>query len=262
MLHAVLTKMKRPLTNEDEKCGIGCIKFGVCQKLADIRIFVGLMCFVIAVQGTYLGYVVGVLTTIEKRFEIKTSEAGVLLAMYDIGHTCTVLFVGYCLADRHKPRWTAFGVILSALAMFCWSLPNFIFGPTKLPGAHQDFVEDSKCDPNRNQTAYLSTIETSCTNPAHFEAYLILCISQVLAGIAAAPFNTISYIYIDDNVSNRQSPFFLGMFDKISVCFASCILAKFIAGILTSMYAFGPALGFGLSFLCNRVHADLKGIQI
>lgn len=207
--------MKRPLTNDDEKCGIGCVRLNICQKLADIRLFAVLMCIIIAVQGTYLGYAVGVLTTIEKRFEISSSEAGLLLAMYDIGHTCTVLFVGYCLADRHKPRWIALGVLLSALSMFGWSLPNFIFGSTTLPGAHQNYVADSKCNEYRNEEAYLNATLTDCSMTAHYEAYIILCISQLLAGIAAAPFNTIAYIYIDDNVSNRQSPFFLGKYLEV-----------------------------------------------
>ncbi len=96
----------------ESQCGIGCFQFKCCQKLANIRLFAALMCCVIAVQGTYLGYMVGVLTSIERHFDISSSESGALLSMYDIGHTITVIFVGYFGGSRHKPRWTAFGIIL------------------------------------------------------------------------------------------------------------------------------------------------------
>lgn len=72
------------------------------------------------IQGTYLGYMVGVLTSLERRFELSSSKSGFLLSMYDIGNTLATVFVGYCGAKRHKPRWTAVGAILSALAMFGW----------------------------------------------------------------------------------------------------------------------------------------------
>lgn len=190
------------------------------QRLADIRLFVALMCAIIAVQGAYLGYIVGVLTNIEKRFELPSSRSGLMLSMYDIGHTVTVLFVGHFLANRHKPRWTAAGVLLSAVAMLGLTLPNWIYGTPVSEDANSDLAQHFalECNPRRKQivdhrwrnvSAYVA--QQSCeTSSAHEGAYAILCLAQLLAGIAAAPFNTVAYIYIDDNVSPRQSPFYLG----------------------------------------------------
>ncbi|XP_003375368.1 solute carrier organic anion transporter family member 5A1 [Trichinella spiralis] len=102
-----------------------------------------------------------------------------------------------------------------------------------------------------NATALLvcheNELDTNLTNPSttvgceetfHYGAYAIIAFAQLLAGISAAPFNTIAYIYIDDNVSNRDSPFYLGL--------------------LTGMYAFGPAFGFLLSAGCTNIYVDLQ----
>ena len=45
----------------------------------------------------------------------------------------------------------------------------------------------------------------------HTAAFRMLSFAQLLAGIAAAPFNTIAYVYIDDNLKDKnKSPFYLG----------------------------------------------------
>ncbi|KRZ10394.1 Solute carrier organic anion transporter family member 2B1 [Trichinella zimbabwensis] len=212
------------------------------SKWTNIRLFSFIMCVVIAIQGAYLGYIVGVLTNIEKRFEISSSHAGTLLSMYDIGHTLTVLFVGYFLADCHKPRITGIGVMLSSLAMFLLALPNFIFGPR----VHQNFDQLLASNATALLVCHENDVYTNLTNPStvdceetfHYGAYSIIAFAQLLAGISAAPFNTIAYIYIDDNVSNRDSPFYLGL--------------------LTGMYAFGPAFGFLLSAGCTNIFVDLQ----
>lgn len=42
-------------------------------------------------------------------------------------------------------------------------------------------------------------------------AYTFLALGQIVAGVCAAPFNTVAYVYIDANVvDKRQSPFYLG----------------------------------------------------
>lgn len=85
-----------------------------------VKLFVAVMVAVITVQGTYLGYVVGVLTSIERRFEISSRKSGSLLSLYDIGHMLSVLFVGYFGSHGHKPRITAFG----KLSIRIWQFGN------------------------------------------------------------------------------------------------------------------------------------------
>lgn len=130
------------------RCGLPWCEWAWLQRLASVRLFVGLMCVVIGVQGAYLGYAVAALTSIERRFrlrpypthllaprtwaglrfEISSSKSGLLLSLYDVGHTVAVVLVGHFGGHKHKPAWTGAGVLLSALAMLGLTLPNFIFG--------------------------------------------------------------------------------------------------------------------------------------
>lgn len=124
-----------------------------------------------------------------------------------------VLLVGYFGAHRHKPRWTATGVVISGIAMFGLALPNFLFGATSFSehfiNKKMEYINKTICDETRSEDFGSSFFE-HCEEKTNTEAYGILVVSQLLAGIAAAPFNTLAYIYIDDNVSNRESPFYLG----------------------------------------------------
>ncbi|KAL1236296.1 Solute carrier organic anion transporter family member 2A1 [Trichinella pseudospiralis] len=222
------------------------------RRWKSVQMFSFIMCAVIGVQGAYLGYVIGVLTNVERRFEISSFLSGLLLSMYDIGHMLSVLLVGYFFADCHKPRITAIGVLLSSFATFLMTVPNFLYGPinwktvetlTTLKN-HSSVVATCENDENYqwkfaigNSSSIELATATTQQQQAHAGPYAILALSQILSGISTAPFNTVAYIYIDDNVNNRESPFYLGL--------------------LTGMYAFGPAFGFFLSAWCTDVFVDL-----
>ena len=210
----------------EHRCGFICVHPACCQRWASVNLFAALMCVVIAIQGAYLGYVVGVQTSIERRFEMSSSSTGLLLSLYDIGHTLAVITVGYCGAHRHKPRWTAVGVGASALAMLLMAAPNFIYGeeavgerleasdPMLLACHKQTFIPLTKllAPGEKRVRSRLDALAAVCDeSEGHTGAMVFLSVGQLLSGIAAAPFNTLAYIYIDDNVHPRQSPFYLGM---------------------------------------------------
>ncbi|CAI5454875.1 unnamed protein product [Caenorhabditis angaria] len=201
------------------------------------------MVLVIGVQGTYLGYVVGMLTTLEKRFGFSSEKSGWLLSLYDIGHTAAILLIGYIGSHYHLPRITGIGVLLSAASMFMLACPVFLYGTAdyteeQLIQKKEAYAYEMACDTNEER--YISSQGEDCTREhvEHTNAFILLAFGQLFAGIFAAPFNTISYVYIDCNVQDkRDSPFYLGL--------------------LTSMYAFGPALGFLLSSILTGVYTTL-----
>ncbi|GMT03456.1 hypothetical protein PENTCL1PPCAC_25630, partial [Pristionchus entomophagus] len=205
-----------------------------------LNLFVGLMLLIVAIQGCYLGYVVGMLTTLEKRFGISSSPSGALLSIYDVGHTLAILAVGYFGEKAHQPRITGIGVLLSAFSMFLLALPALCFGTVPDDEFHVEkyktqYIEDSKCDSSR----FISDNGNCAKEKSeHTWALVLLSIGQLLAGIFSAPFNTLAYVFIDNNIEDRKR-------------------SPFILGLLTSMYAFGPAFGFALSATFNQFYATL-----
>ncbi|VDN05235.1 unnamed protein product [Thelazia callipaeda] len=193
-------------------------------------------------QGTYLAYVVGILTNLERRFGISSKQSGTLLSLYDIGHTISVVLIGFLANDKHLPRITALGVLFSAVSMFILALPMVLFGPKSYDEASLSrhklqnlYILENICDPSRSP----DQLERNCMDQKdeHFLAFCILCIAQVLAGIAAAPFNTIAYIYIDNN-----------------------LLTFTFTGLLSSMYAFAPSFGFALSASVTRIYTTVVDV--
>ncbi|VDK57357.1 unnamed protein product [Gongylonema pulchrum] len=189
---------------------------------------------------------VGILTNLERRFGISSKKSGALLSFYDIGHTAAVILIGFIGSGKNLPRITATadniaGVILSAVSMFILALPVILFGPESfdemtLARQHQKYILENICDRSR----FPQDLEQNCKleRDEHLFAFCVLSIGQILAGIAAAPFNTIAYVYIDDNVQDKsKSPFYLGL--------------------LSSMYAFAPAFGFALSSAVTRIYATI-----
>ncbi|CAG9540989.1 unnamed protein product [Cercopithifilaria johnstoni] len=201
------------------------------KNIFSVECFLVTMLFVIAVQGTYLAYVVGILTNLERRFGISSKKSGALLSFYDIGHTVSVVLIGFLANDKHLPRITAVGVIVSAASMFVLALPMVLFGTqsfdeSSMSQHEHEYILKNICDPSR----ITNDSEQNCKiqENEHFLAFCILVIGQILAGIAAAPFNTVAYVYVDNNLADKtKSPFYLSL--------------------LSSMYAFAPAFGFALS---------------
>ncbi|EJW75818.1 hypothetical protein WUBG_13273 [Wuchereria bancrofti] len=132
------------------------------------------------------------------------------------------------------------GVLLSAVSMFVLALPVVLFGAEssdEVSLSHEhEYILRNICDPAR----VINGSEKNCElqEKEHFWAFCILIVGQILAGIAAAPFNTVAYVYVDNNLEDKtKSPFYLSL--------------------LSSMYAFAPAFGFALSAVITRLYTTI-----
>ncbi|KAM3728523.1 Solute carrier organic anion transporter family member 3A1 [Dirofilaria immitis] len=214
------------------------------RMIPSVECFLATMLFVIAIQGAYLAYIVGILTNLERRFSISSKKSGALLSFYDIGHTVSVVLIGFLANDKHLPRITAIGVALSAVSMFILALPMILFGAKSfdeisLSQYEQEYILKNICDQLRISTH--SEWNCELQGEEHFLEFCILIIGQILAGIASAPFNTVAYVYVDNNLEDKtKSPFYLSL--------------------LSSMYAFAPTFGFALSAGVTRLYTTIFNV--
>lgn len=113
----------------DSHCGCGPCKPTWLQRLATPKLFAinaGL------ILGVYIGltsYLHGTLTTIERQFELSSSEVGAITIAADVAILCLVVFVTYFGHNGHRPRWIACGAIIISLGLFICSIPHFIVDP-------------------------------------------------------------------------------------------------------------------------------------
>lgn len=74
-------------------------------------------------MNTYLG---SQITTIEKQFNLSSSNSGILMSGNDIGFLVSSLLLTYLLKDTQRPKVLGFGGVLSGLAFMMCSLPHFV----------------------------------------------------------------------------------------------------------------------------------------
>lgn len=83
------------------------------------------------------GFTNVVITTIERRFGLRSSQTGLVASAYDIASFVCLAPVTYfggriCAS---KPRWIAWGIVIMGLGAFIFALPHFIVGKYRATGA-------------------------------------------------------------------------------------------------------------------------------
>ncbi|XP_070533602.1 solute carrier organic anion transporter family member 4C1-like [Ptychodera flava] len=166
------------------------------------------------IQGMVVsGFVSGTLTTIEKRFELTSTSAGVIIAAYDAAVALCVLFVSYYGDYGNKPRILGSGGLLFGIGCFVWMLPQLTAPPYNYgsitPG-------DETCGANSTVTCQ-GEDWSSLSN--YF--YVFVC-AQVLLGIGASPFYTVGVSFVDESVTTKQSGVYLGTIYFFSILGPAC----------------------------------------
>ena len=110
--------------------------------------FCAAICLLILVHGALTSaYITAVITTIEKRFELRSSTSGLIISSYEFGSLVSVLFVSYYGNNGHIPRFASstfysfyqllfrylgIGALLLCIGSLLFSLPHFIANPPTL----------------------------------------------------------------------------------------------------------------------------------
>uniref|UniRef100_A0AAY4BQ33 Solute carrier organic anion transporter family member n=1 Tax=Denticeps clupeoides TaxID=299321 RepID=A0AAY4BQ33_9TELE len=209
---------------------------------SNIKIFLVAECALMLAQGTVGAYLVSVLTTLERRFNLQSADVGVIASSFEIGNLALILFVSYFGARAHRPRLIGCGGIVMALGALLSALPEFLTKQYEYkPG------EVWRGETGREVCANVSRSdrrdqEDLCENRANTNMmYLLLIGAQVLLGIGATPVQPLGVSYIDDHVRRKDSSLYIG--------------------ILFSTLVFGPACGFILGSLCTKFYVDAAFID-
>lgn len=85
--------------------------------------------FLFSLLGMVVNGLVNIsISTIEKRYELKSSLTGLISSSYDIAFCLLSLFVSFIGERGHKPRWLAFASFMIGLGALVYSLPKFFSG--------------------------------------------------------------------------------------------------------------------------------------
>ncbi|XP_075398784.1 solute carrier organic anion transporter family member 4C1-like [Tenrec ecaudatus] len=211
---------------EEGPCGWGNFHPESLQRCNTPRGYLLHYCLLGLIQGIVVNGLVNIsISTIEKRYEMKSSLTGLISSSYDISFCVLSLFVSFFGEGGHKPRWLAFASFMIGLGALVFSLPQFFSGKYQLGSVFED-----TCLATRNST--------SCDDSTSLLSnYLyVFILGQLLLGTGGTPLYTLGTAFIDESVPTHKSSLYIG--------------------IGYSMSILGPAIGYILGGQLLTVYID------
>ncbi|XP_058818487.1 solute carrier organic anion transporter family member 4A1 [Topomyia yanbarensis] len=195
------------------------------------------LCWAGAVQGLVVnGFINVVITTIERRFGLRSTQTGLVASGYDIASFLCLVPVSYFggRLGASKPRWIGWGVVVMGLGAFVFALPHFLVGQYRAANSEQNVCSAvaSTVELSINDTAARAArlLRESCSLNGDFAAngggdgsenlswnVWFFFSAQLLLGAGASPLYTLGVTYIDENVSKKMSSVYLGIYYTMAV---------------------------------------------
>ncbi|XP_050730182.1 solute carrier organic anion transporter family member 4A1-like isoform X2 [Eriocheir sinensis] len=199
---------------EAGSCGWLCLRPRWLQHARTSKWVLFWLCWAAAAQGMVVnGFVNVCITTIEKRFNLRSTDAGLIAGAYDFAFLLCSMPVSYLgsRAGSCKPRWLGWGIFIMGAGSFLFALPHFLV-PSYIPSSSNasSILYCLRQGTRENQCGVL--VENWLSSYRH-----IFVLGQFLHGVGASPLYTLGITYLDESVPVKMSSVYLGIFYAMAV---------------------------------------------
>ncbi|XP_072026899.1 solute carrier organic anion transporter family member 5A1-like [Amphiura filiformis] len=249
------------LSHSETLCSCGPCKPSWLQILANPKLFTFNAVLILAAKVACFSYVGGILATLERRFQLSSSESGTLVIINDVAELSIAIIVSYFGHTGHRPRWIAVGTIIMGIGTLLSALPHFLTNPLDpnavISGSFGNRIPTNNnfgiCQTDGYDSLPNATIVTDirngsangqCTEEGSRGLGLVkwLIAGQILAGLGAASFYPLIISYLDDSVGKTQ-------------------LTSYTAALFVAM-ALGATCGYIMSSQTTSLYVDFDRIPI
>uniref|UniRef100_A0A665VN20 Solute carrier organic anion transporter family member n=1 Tax=Echeneis naucrates TaxID=173247 RepID=A0A665VN20_ECHNA len=216
-------------TDLDQLCGWGALTPKALQVFNTPRWVLFFLCVASFLQGMIInGFINTVITSIERRFDLRSYQAGLIASSYDIAACVCLAFVSYFGGTGHKPRWLGWGVLIMAFGSLVFALPHFTTPPYQISVPEQTGM----CSANR--TSPCQDKEGGGLSSYRF----VFMLGQFLHGMGATPLYTLGVTYLDENVKSNYAPVYIGIFYTAAIVgpAAGYLLGGYFLNIFTDIH--------------------------
>lgn len=241
-------------TNRQTQCGIGSCRPWWLQKLANKYVFVLFFACMEIMQATFYSYFRSVITTLEKQFAVQSQTIGFVLSGKEISQVLCGLLLAYYGGKGNRPRWIACGMLIVSFACLIMVAPIFLYlgndalKPVKpenealkdlcLARDHWTGATTSLISANVTEVYNNVTIATGpCDPELSFDtvsSLVLLFFGGFIAGVGITMLVTLTYPYLDDNVTKSASVLYIGKCcDCLCFYLLNCHFVRVGRGFLT-----------------------------
>uniref|UniRef100_A0A8C3G503 Solute carrier organic anion transporter family member n=1 Tax=Cyclopterus lumpus TaxID=8103 RepID=A0A8C3G503_CYCLU len=216
-------------TDSDQLCGWGALTPKAVQAFNTPRWVLFFLCVASFLQGMIInGFINTVVTSIERRFDLRSYQAGLIASSYDIAACVCLAFVSYFGGTGHKPRWLGWGVLIMAVGSLVFALPHFTTPPYEVSLTERTLM----CSGNR--TSPCQDKEGGGLSSYRF----VFMLGQFLHGVGATPLYTLGVTYLDENVKSNYAPVYIGIFYTAAIVgpAAGYLLGGYFLNIYTEIH--------------------------
>ncbi|XP_071965921.1 solute carrier organic anion transporter family member 2A1-like [Antedon mediterranea] len=173
-------------------------------------VFLALFSIITFFEATAMyGYFGGVLTTIERRFQISSTTVGTLSTISEISALSVLVFVCYFGAKLHIPRIIGASGILFGIGLLLTALPHVLFEPYQPTGGYGSYAanntESTLMCSSSNKEHVCTEEETEDVKYGQLIDIWPIAVGQVILGFGTAAIYPLSILYLDDSTTDSST---------------------------------------------------------
>ncbi|EDV28796.1 uncharacterized protein TRIADDRAFT_1100, partial [Trichoplax adhaerens] len=202
-----------------------------------------ILCFYsVTMSMQIIGFRGVVIPQVEKRFNMTSAYIGSIMSTVDISGGICGVWLAYCVGQQNKGKWVGYGVVITALGSLIFIIPHFVAGPYYYGynAITQNSTAADLCSFNSSGYNTSAADCTSLSDSGNSWIYpTLFVVGLIFTGVGASIQYNAGISYLDENVSPRASPLYIGIYHTMGIVGPS--LGYVFGGVFSNVFIDWPA---------------------